>query len=534
VTPFGDIENAMITEDQFDVIEFLGAPATHGGAGVDRLETHTAVVFLAGPRAYKLKRAVRFDYLDFSTAEQRRAMCEAEVRRNRRTAPGLYLGVVAVTREPDGTLAIDGRGTPVDWLVEMNRFPQEALLDRQAATRHLDLDLMPRLASAIASFHAAAERRPDHGGLAGMTAIVEGNVDGFAEYGASVLDRGACQGWEIGVRAELGRQGALLDERRAAGFVRQCHGDLHLGNIVVLEGRPTLFDAIEFNDRIACVDVHYDLAFLLMDLWHHGLPHHANAVWNGYLAETGDFGGLPLLPLFLSCRAAVRAKTNATTARLRPESRPRHDLKDLARGYLSMARDLLHPAAPRLVAIGGFSGTGKSTVARGIAPSIGAVPGAVVIRSDEIRKRLCGVSPYDRLGPEGYTPEITAQVYATAIERARTVIQAGHSAIVDAVFARAEDRAAVEAVAREASVPFTGLWLDAPERVLVARVERRREDASDATADVIRRQRERPLGPMTWPRVDASLPAAIVIERAGAQVRGPGPAGTPSIAAEAS
>jgi aminoglycoside phosphotransferase family enzyme/predicted kinase len=524
----------MITEDQSDIVDFLGATSTHGGAGVERLETHTAVVFLVGSRAYKLKRAVRFDYLDFSTAEQRRAMCEEELRRNRRTAPDLYRCVVPVTREAAGALAIDGRGSPVDWVVEMNRFPQEALLDHQAATGQLDLDLMPRLASAIAAFHAAAERRPDHGGQIGMAAIVDGNGEGFIEYGASVLDQGSCQAWAIGARAELGRRGALLDERRAAGFVRQCHGDLHLGNIVLLDGRPTLFDAIEFNDRIACVDVLYDLAFLLMDLWHYGLPRHANAVWNGYLDETSDVGGLALLPLFLSCRAAVRAKTNATTARLRPDSRPRHDLQDLARAYLAMARDLLHPPAPCLVAIGGFSGTGKSTTAIGLAPSIGPVPGAVVIRSDEIRKRLRGASPHDRLGPDAYTPEMSARVYAAALDRARIAIQAGHSAIVDAVFARPEDRAAVEQVAREASVPFTGIWLDAPERVLIARVEQRRDDASDATADVIRRQREEPVGAVTWHRVDASRPAAVVIECANDHVRGPARAGAPSIAAEAS
>jgi predicted kinase len=258
-------------------------------------------------------------------------------------------------------------------------------------------------------------------------------------------------------------------------------------------------------------------------------------VWNGYLAEAEtDLGGIALLPLFLSCRAGVRAKTNATAARLQPESRPRHDLQDLARAYLAMARDLLHPAAPVLVAIGGFSGTGKSTLARGLAPSIGAVPGAVVIRSDEIRKRLAGVSPLDRLGADQYTPEMSARVYAAALDRARTTIQAGHGVIVDAVFARPDDRAAVERIAREATVPFTGLWLDAPERVLVARAGERRRDASDATADVIRQQRDQPVGAVTWHRLDASMPATTVLERAAERVRGPGRAPTPWIAAEAS
>jgi aminoglycoside phosphotransferase family enzyme len=183
----------MIAEDQSDVVAFLSSPSTHAGANVERIDTHSAIVFLAGQRAYKLKRVVRFDYLDFSTRERRRAMCDAEVRLNRRTAPGLYRRVLPISRERDGAFALGGSGTPVDWVVEMNRFPQEALFDRLAAAGHLDLDLMPPLAAAIARFHAAAEHRHDHGGKAGMSWVIEGNIEGFAEYGAGVLDPAACR-----------------------------------------------------------------------------------------------------------------------------------------------------------------------------------------------------------------------------------------------------------------------------------------------------------------------------------------------------
>ena len=365
----------MITEDQSEVVGFLASPSAYGGASVERIDTHSAIVFLAGQRAYKLKRAVRYDYLDFSTAERRRVMCDAEVRLNRRTAPDLYIGVVAVTREGDGSFALGGRGTPLDWVVEMHRFPQEALLDRLAAAGRLDLELMPPLGAAIAEFHADAEHRRDHGGQAGMSWVIDGNAAGFAEYGADVLDPAACRQLTEGARVELDARGALLEERRASGFVRQCHGDLHLRNIVLLDGRPTLFDGVEFNDQIACTDVLYDLAFLLMDLWRRRLPRHANAVWNRYLAETGGLSGLALLPLFLSCRAAVRAKTSATAARLQHDSGRRAELHELAREYLAMADGLLHPPRPCLLAIGGFSGSGKSTLALGLAPSVGAVPG---------------------------------------------------------------------------------------------------------------------------------------------------------------
>jgi aminoglycoside phosphotransferase family enzyme/predicted kinase len=509
----------MLTEDQTDVIEFLAAPSGHGMAPVERIDTHSAIVFLAGERVYKLKRAVEFDYLDFSTAERRRAMCDAEVRLNRRTAPDVYRGVVPITRKAGGALALAGSGPPIDWVVEMNRFPQEALFDRLAAAGRLDLELMPSLAAAIAELHRIAEPRTDHGGKPGMAWVIEGNAVGFADYGANVLDPLACRRLTDASRAELDHRGSLLDERRASGFVRQCHGDLHLRNIVLLDGRPTLFDGVEFNDKIACTDVLYDLAFLLMDLWRRELPRHANAVWNRYLAETGEFSGLSLLPLFLSCRAAVRAKTSATAARLQPEARRGYELQSLAREYLAMAQRLLNPPRPCLIAIGGFSGTGKSTLALGLAPSVGAVPGAVVIRSDEIRKRLSGVSPLDRLGPEGYSSEMSERVYATDAEHARVTIREGHSAIVDAVYARPADRQAIEHVAADVAVPFVGIWLEAPEATLVARTEQRRNDPSDADGDVIRLQQQQGTGAMTWHRLEASSSPDTVLKDAAQYVQ---------------
>ena len=382
----------MITEDQSAVIDFLSRPSTHGGAPVERIETHSAIVFLAAARAYKLKRAVRFDYLDFSTAALRRTFCDAEVRLNSRTAPHLYRRVLPVTREPNRSLALDGVGNAVDWLVEMNRFPQKALFDKLASTGHLNLALMSPLADAIGAFHTAAERRTDHGGVKGMRWVIDGNALGLVEFGAGWLDQCACARMIAGARCELDKRAALLDSRRQSGYVRQCHGDLHLRNIVLLDGQPTLFDGVEFNDEIACTDVHYDLAFLLMDLWRRRLPQHANAVWNRYLARTGDLDGVALQPLFLSCRAAVRAKTSATAARVQSDANRRIELEELAREYLLMAEQFLHPSGPLLIAVGGFSGSGKSTLAQALAPSVGAVPGAVVLRSDEIRKQLFGVA----------------------------------------------------------------------------------------------------------------------------------------------
>jgi aminoglycoside phosphotransferase family enzyme/predicted kinase len=508
----------MITEDQAAVIEFLGSAQVHGGSEVERIETHASVVFLAGDRAWKLKRAVRYDYLDFSTAARRKAMCEAELRINRRTARMLYLNVVAVTREADGSLALGGSGMPVDWVIEMARFDQEGLFDRLAARQALPIDLMRPLASEIARFHAAAEPRRDHGGRSGLEWVVDGNAVGFQEQGAGILDHAIARHVIDATRAQIERHGTLLDVRRNAGLVRQCHGDLHLRNIVLIEGRPTLFDAVEFNDEIACIDTMYDVAFLVMDLWRRELPHHANALWNGYLTDSGDIEAVPLLPLFLSCRAAVRAKTSATAARLQDDPSRRPELEALARRYLEMAAQLLRRPAPVLIAVGGLSGSGKSTLARALAPSVGAAPGAVVVRSDEIRKQLSGVGPLDRLGPAGYSADMSQRVYAALGERADRVLRGGHSAIVDAVFARSSDRHAIEQLASIAGVTFVGIWLDAPETVLVDRVAHRAGDASDADTTVIREQLAQDTGPISWSRLEASPGLDVVVQRASAVI----------------
>jgi uncharacterized protein len=501
----------MITGDQTAVIEFMAAPSTHGGAIVERVETHASVVFLVGERAYKLKRAVKFDYLDFSTPERRQQMCEAEVRLNRRTAPELYRRVLAVTRRADGGLALGGDGAPIDSVVEMNRFDQRGLFDRLAVAGGLQLELMAPLATAIAGFHGSAESRREHGGKAGMAWVIEGNAAGFAEFGRTCLDPAAVSRVIDDSWHELNARAEILERRRDAGFVRQCHGDLHLRNIVLLNGRPTLFDGVEFNDEISCTDVLYDLAFLLMDLWRRRLPRHANAVLNRYLAEAEEWDALCLMPLFLSCRAAVRAKTSATAAaHVHNDDARSGELHATAREYLAMAVRLLHPPRPCLVAVGGVSGSGKSTLAIGLAPAIGSAPGAIVLRSDETRKQLSGVPLLQHLGSEGYSARMSERVYDTLAERAARVLRGGHSVVVDAVFARPADREAIERVAAAESVPFIGLWLDASDSVLVSRVAQRRNDPSDADAGVVHLQRTQETGAVGWPRLDGSGSVAAV------------------------
>jgi len=497
-------EPVMVSNDQSEVIEFLASPATYGAGTVERIDTHTSVVFLAGSGAYKLKRAVLFDYVDFSSLERRHYCCEAEVRLNRRTAPTLYKGVVPVVRSDSGQLSLGGEGRVIDWLVEMQRFDQDQLLDRLAADRRLDVDVMVALATSIADLHRVAASRSDHGGAQGMEWVVDGNAASFAGFRADELDTDASANLIVHTRRELERHGALLERRRQTGRVRECHGDLHLRNVVLLNGRPTLFDGVEFNDDISCIDVLYDLAFLLMDLWRRRLTLHANVIVNRYVAESGELEGLCLLPFFLSCRAAVRAKTSVSAARVQTDDARRRELYESASEYLRMAGELLRPARPLLVAIGGFSGSGKSSVAKEIAPAFGAPPGALVFRSDEIRKELCGVPSLERLGPEGYTAHVSRRVYETLAQRARRAILNGRAVVADAVFADQAQRRAIEAVARDLGVAFVGCWLSAPEEVLISRAEQRRSDASDADPAIVRRQHVQGTGPIEWTVVDAA------------------------------
>ncbi len=473
--------------DQAEVIDFLAGRAF--APPVERIDTHAALVFLEGERAWKMKRAVAFSFLDFSTLGRRERALRDELRLNRRTAPMLYRAVRPVTRETDGNLAVDGAGTPVEWLLEMRRFPGDALYSQLAGRGGLDRRRIDELAEVIADFHEQAESRPEEGGWAGMREVVEGNALDLAKLAGDVLPAGAVAAVDRASRAQLHRHRDLLERRRQGGKVRHCHGDLHLRNIVLLDDRPVLFDCIEFNESFACIDVLYDLAFLVMDLVERGLERQARMLLQRYVERTGEDEGLALLPLFIGARAAIRAKVEGFAARMQQDAAERDAGLRQAETYLALARRALSPPPARLVAVGGRSGTGKSSLAAALAPEIGPLPGAVVVRSDVIRKRLFGRRPTERLPQEAYQSEVSDRVFAEVADKARRLLAAGHAVIADGVYGRPEQREAIAAVAAAAGVPFDGLWLTAPEAVLEARVEARRDDASDADVKVVRMQR---------------------------------------------
>lgn len=488
-------------ENQEETIAYLTRPDSYG-AGIDaveRIDTHASVLFLAGPRAYKLKRAVRFSYLDYSTPALRRTACERELALNRRTAPTLYLRVLPITRAPTG-LRLGGGGEAVDWVVEMVRFDQADLFERMAEEGRLTDQLMRELADCIAEFHLEAETDRRAGGAAAIARVIAGNDVNLRAAGSTSE---SVDELLKASRDALAMCAALLDRRRDEGHVRLCHGDLHLRNICLIDGRPTLFDCVEFSDEIARIDVLYDLAFLIMDLHHRRLARFANQVLNRYLDMREEVEGLAALPLFLSLRAAIRAHTGAAAAARQPD----RDLASAARraceAYLAAASRFLAPVPPCLVAVGGLSGTGKSSLAYRLAPEMGRAPGARVLRSDVLRKRIMGVPPERHLGPEAYSAEISEAVYRRLCAEAKATLAGGQAVIADAVFLKEKERETIGAVARAIGLPFVGLWLEAPREVLEERLSARRGDASDATVQVLSRQYDVPPGRIDWIGIDA-------------------------------
>ncbi|MGD0024137.1 MAG: AAA family ATPase [Xanthobacteraceae bacterium] len=505
-------------DSQEEVLSFLADPASHGGRQVQRIDTHAASVFLAGDRALKIKRAVRFPFLDYSTLGKRKQACAAELAVNAPYAPQIYRGVLPITREADGRLAIGGNGTPVEWAVEMRRFDETRTLDHLAG--EIGEELADALGFSVAAAHEQAPVVDAAPWIAALETYLDQNLEAFRER-PDLFEPEAVAALDRESRKTYARIKPLLAARGKLGRVRRGHGDLHLGNIVLIDERPVLFDAIEFDPLIATGDVLYDLAFLLMDLCERGLAQAANTVLNRYLIETrriDDLDGLAALPFFLSHRAAIRAKVTAARMQ-RVKATEQAPIARSARAYFAFARRAIEPPAPKFIAIGGLSGSGKTKLARALAPHIAPMPGAVIVRSDVERKALLGVAETDKLPEEAYAPAVSERVYAVLLDKARRILAAGHSAIVDAVFARPQERGAVAAAAaaaKSANVRLRGLFLTANLGTRLARVGARARDASDADARVARAQERYDLGALDWTPIDASGTVEETLARARA------------------
>jgi aminoglycoside phosphotransferase family enzyme/predicted kinase len=485
--------------DQDEVLAFLAGGAG-SGAPTRRIDTHISVVFLVSDRVWKIKRAIKLPFLDNSTLAQRRHCCEEELAVNARNAPAIYRRVVVITREASG-LALGGDGPPVEWAVEMARFDESRTLDHLAAGNAIPRGTAEALAETMRASHASAPIADNPRWPGSIGTIIDRNTEKFRQQrtlAIAEIDRLH----ELSL-SQLRDHLPLLQRRAAAGLVRRCHGDAHLANIVMIGNKPVLFDAIEFDAAMATTDLLYDLAFPIMDFLRFGRDDAANGLFNGYLQpgwrEHGD--ALVLMPLFLSMRAAVRALVSFTKHELCPEDA---GCLDDAKSYFALALRLLAPGKPTLIAVGGRSGTGKSVLAQAIAGGIAPPPGAVLLRSDVIRKELAGVDARTRLPETAYTRESSTRVYGEMFERARKVLAQGYSALLDAAFLTEAERSTAVEIAHAAGVEFRGIFLTASAEVRVQRIGLRRGDASDATAAVALGQETLDSGAVSWNIVDAS------------------------------
>jgi aminoglycoside phosphotransferase family enzyme/predicted kinase len=460
------------------------------------IETAISRVFLGPEVAYKLKRHVSLGYVDFSTADRRLWALDRELAFNSRTCD-VYRRLRPITRAAGGGLEWEGAGEVIDHALEMRRFDGEAVL--AARPEAVDGELADALGRTIARFHAESTPRPE-GGWRSMAFTIGSNAELLTDL-SDTLGSGDVERLLAATKAEFEQRLPLLRARTIGGFARRCHGDLHLGNILLEAGAPVLFDCIEFNDLLSDIDVQYDLAFLLMDLEFRGRRDAATRVLSAYLDEAARgfpyqiWAGLAALPLMLSVRAGVRAHVLAHSGDM-----------DTARRYLAAGMAHLSPAPPRLLAAGGLSGSGKSAFARDVAPGLGASPGAVILRTDEIRKRLAGLRPGERGGPEIYGAEMSVRTYDAMFDAAKALLAAGQAVVLDATFLDPALRARAEQTAQAASVPFAGIWLEAPPELLALRVAGRTGDASDADAAVLGAQFSRDPGDVTWTRLDAAGP----------------------------
>ncbi|KEZ76306.1 AAA family ATPase [Salinisphaera hydrothermalis] len=464
----------------------------HAVDSVRRIETHISILLLAGDYVYKIKKAVRLPFVDYGTLERRRTCCEAEIRLNRRYAPDIYLDCVAVHAGPDGPSFADS-GPVIEYAVRMARFAPEAQGDVCARDGRITIESVDGLAATIARYHDHAPSpppRPDYGSAEAVIATAKANLD---EYRVLIdptessiftpLDR-----W---MRERLARAALSFEQRRAAGFVRECHGDMHLANLIYRTGYWEAFDCVEFDAALRWIDVMDDMAFTLMDLYAHGLVEPAHRFLNHYLEITGDYAGLAVLRLYLVHRALVRAKVALLGGAAQPAGGNKPHYLDTARA-LSIER-------PRLVITHGISGSGKSWAAERVAEHFGYVR----IRSDIERKRLHGLPPlnHQRAGAFGrgmYSDQSSTATYDRLFELAEIALSEGWPVILDAAFLDTDLRDAARAVAHHAGCPFHILDMDVSPEMARRRLRARGDsDASDANERILDQQlaRYRPLAP---------------------------------------
>lgn len=478
----------MTTEPRSRLISSLLRPSAypHATTEIRLLETHISWVLLTGDYAYKIKKPVDFGFVDFSTLERRRFFCEEELRLNRRFAPALYLRVVPLAGANDDA-RIEGQGAPIEYAVKMRQFRQDHIFQTMLAHGFLQRTHVEGIAERIAAFHAATRRAgpaDPWGTPRAIHAVTEENFQTLLQAATAARERLQLQRLRDWNQEHWAKLRDFMEERRHTGFVRECHGDLHLGNLVLIDEVPTAFDCIEFNETLRWIDVASEIAFLCMDLEVQSASHLAYRFLNRYETISGDYAGLRLWDFYRLYRAMVRAKV----ARLTLHNTSDHDrqcaLRRDCQRYLDYGSKLIRPKRPRLILTHGLSGSGKSYIASALSS---ALP-AVWLRSDIERKRIMAFDAATR-----YRPEATRKTYTRLRDLAAKLLAAGLSVIVDATFLRRWQREQQRTLANESGAAFSIVEVVTPPHVLEERIEHRRlfdRDPSEATREVLKRQRD--------------------------------------------
>jgi aminoglycoside phosphotransferase family enzyme/predicted kinase len=490
---------------------FLNDPRHYEGGGPVTLhETHGAWVGVGGNIAIKVKKPVLFPYMDYSTPEKRRDLCFREMTLNQRTAPHLYREIRMIAQNPDGTLffTTDPADAVVDYAIVMNRFDDHRLLSEQASFSE---DVCERLAAGIAAFHKNEAPLSGIDGYAMMVGVVQGNDGCFASY-PNTLSRDQTRALTQQCLAALEMHKDLL-KQRSAGFIKQCHGDLYLKNIYVdTDGQPVLFDCIEFNDAFAQIDTGYDLAFLLMDVKFRGMAREGFWIQHRYIRETGDIEGLLLMPVFMAIRAAIRSHVSLAIAQGMTDAGAKEGFLRDAKAYLDLALSLISPSKGSVTAFGGYAGSGKTTLARAFSQKTGAV----LLSSDDVRKQMHGAAVTETLPQTAYTDEKNRAVYHRLQTLALGLAQTGQHVVLDATFLQPEGREALAEQLTKEGIAFRGFWVQAPDDLAEARMDQRTGDASDATSEVRRRQKQSDVGVITWPRLWGHQSTEVVLQEIAA------------------
>jgi aminoglycoside phosphotransferase family enzyme/predicted kinase len=528
------VPSANQSYDQTALIAALLQPKRypHPVKTVEHLQTHISHVLLAGDYAYKIKKPLNLGFLDFTSLERRKYYCEEELRLNGRLAPEIYLDCVPIGGEPAHPVLGRSAGDAIEYAVRMRRFPQDALLDRVLTAGGLEPRHLDALARRLAEFHRAIPAADPATPFGLPERVRQPMLDDFTQTRpllADPVDRDVLTAVERWTLAASERLGPRLAERKAGGWIRECHGDLHLGNMVLADaGQVIIFDCIEFNDDLRWIDVISDLAFLTMDLRFRGAGPFAQRVLNTYLEYSGDFAGAALLSYYQVYRAMVRAKINAIQASQDSVSpAARATARENCRAYLQLALALTQEPEPFLLITHGVSGSGKS---RRTGQLLERFPSAIRIRSDVERKRLFGLGPLDDsgsvLGGGLYTPDASARTYARLRELADRLLAAGHPVLVDATFMKRVHRQPFRELAARHGAPFILLDCAADPETLRARVAARRargDDAAEADVEVLERQLRydeppaadenplKPNGDSDVERLRAAIAAAIVV-----------------------